>query len=286
MTDEQLGSLFEAFTEFYWSVPVSFVVKKLSVWHPEVDGKQIDRVLKQCANDIFLHHCTVEKNKTGEREIVSEQLVAVKEGDYECFLEARIDESYCEYDEEMLFQFVDYDQLTHWDLPEINAIADFGKTELGLNDEWTDQLIYDCIFHQRMALCEGRSWVMSVLHMESFGMIQFRTIEQVKRLRELGNSLYHVIPNPVLRGWRPMDLDNPLVPLDDIPDCDEDIPDMRTRKNEIFDLFGGRQKLSQMLIQQFTEQFIDKNDLLQRKVGRNELCPCGSGKKYKKCCGR
>ena len=22
------------------------------------------------------------------------------------------------------------------------------------------------------------------------------------------------------------------------------------------------------------------------KVGRNERCPCGSGKKYKKCCGR
>ncbi|MGN1250133.1 MAG: SEC-C metal-binding domain-containing protein, partial [Candidatus Spyradocola sp.] len=24
----------------------------------------------------------------------------------------------------------------------------------------------------------------------------------------------------------------------------------------------------------------------QPKVGRNELCPCGSGKKYKNCCGR
>jgi len=24
----------------------------------------------------------------------------------------------------------------------------------------------------------------------------------------------------------------------------------------------------------------------KRKIGRNELCPCGSGKKYKKCCGR
>ena len=23
-----------------------------------------------------------------------------------------------------------------------------------------------------------------------------------------------------------------------------------------------------------------------RKVGRNEPCPCGSGKKYKKCCGQ
>jgi uncharacterized protein YchJ len=24
----------------------------------------------------------------------------------------------------------------------------------------------------------------------------------------------------------------------------------------------------------------------QKKIGRNEFCPCGSGKKYKKCCGR
>ncbi len=24
----------------------------------------------------------------------------------------------------------------------------------------------------------------------------------------------------------------------------------------------------------------------EKKVGRNEPCPCGSGKKYKKCCGR
>ena len=23
-----------------------------------------------------------------------------------------------------------------------------------------------------------------------------------------------------------------------------------------------------------------------QKIGRNEPCPCGSGKKYKKCCGR
>ncbi|MFR7895260.1 MAG: SEC-C metal-binding domain-containing protein [Dysosmobacter sp.] len=23
-----------------------------------------------------------------------------------------------------------------------------------------------------------------------------------------------------------------------------------------------------------------------KKIGRNEPCPCGSGKKYKNCCGR
>ena len=29
-----------------------------------------------------------------------------------------------------------------------------------------------------------------------------------------------------------------------------------------------------------------KTVIADKKVGRNEPCPCGSGKKYKKCCGQ
>ncbi len=29
-----------------------------------------------------------------------------------------------------------------------------------------------------------------------------------------------------------------------------------------------------------------KPKIIEKKVGRNERCPCGSGKKYKKCCGK
>ena len=29
-----------------------------------------------------------------------------------------------------------------------------------------------------------------------------------------------------------------------------------------------------------------KTTTVEKKVGRNEPCPCGSGKKYKKCCGK
>jgi uncharacterized protein YecA (UPF0149 family) len=29
-----------------------------------------------------------------------------------------------------------------------------------------------------------------------------------------------------------------------------------------------------------------KTIMAEKKVGRNEPCPCGSGKKYKKCCGK
>ena len=28
-----------------------------------------------------------------------------------------------------------------------------------------------------------------------------------------------------------------------------------------------------------------KTVIAEKKIGRNEPCPCGSGKKYKKCCG-
>ena len=31
---------------------------------------------------------------------------------------------------------------------------------------------------------------------------------------------------------------------------------------------------------------INPHRKIQPKIGRNDPCPCGSGKKYKKCCGR
>ena len=31
--------------------------------------------------------------------------------------------------------------------------------------------------------------------------------------------------------------------------------------------------------------FIERKLVKKKKVGRNDPCPCGSGKKYKKCCG-
>ncbi|TET60949.1 MAG: hypothetical protein E3J47_06135, partial [Candidatus Stahlbacteria bacterium] len=35
-----------------------------------------------------------------------------------------------------------------------------------------------------------------------------------------------------------------------------------------------------------TKKKITKKPEPEIKVGRNDPCPCGSGKKYKKCCGR
>ena len=39
------------------------------------------------------------------------------------------------------------------------------------------------------------------------------------------------------------------------------------------------------LAEYWREQRSPRARLSARKVGRNEQCPCGSGKKWKKCCG-
>ena len=38
-------------------------------------------------------------------------------------------------------------------------------------------------------------------------------------------------------------------------------------------------------IKEAGEWFYDEGKLFTTMIGRNELCPCGSGKKYKRCCG-
>ena len=35
----------------------------------------------------------------------------------------------------------------------------------------------------------------------------------------------------------------------------------------------------------YKKQKLSTTVVKEKKVGRNDPCPCGSGKKYKKCCG-
>lgn len=276
MTDEKLGALFGAFAHFYWSVPQKLVVDKIADWHPEVTAQQVERVLRKSDKSIFWHHFCVVQDGVEEPEIAVEHLIVCGEDDLDRFLALRMDIPFHEYDEETILKY----EKRSPDIPEVNAILDFGRTELGLDDEWASQLVDDCVLSQPYSLCEGESWVMGVLRQEQYGKIRFRTIEQIKRFRELGNALYQVLPNPVCRGWKPMELEAPPALLDEIPEKDEEIPDGRPQMDAIFDQYGGREKVSQLLKQHLSEP------APKRKIGRNEPCPCGSGKKYKKCCGR
>ena len=273
MTDIKLGGLIKAFADFYWSIPVEFVRMKITEWHPDVPLSQIERVLAKCRDDIFRYHCWIVEEGVDEPELVTEHLIAVDENDFLHFIATRISGPYYEPDEATLLMY----SAGTLDIPEVVEIRNFGKTELFLDDGWSDQLVDDCILYQPTALYEGSSWVNMVLSTEMYGKIRFQTVEQVRRFRDLGNRLYQALPNPVLKGWKPSEVENPPVLKDDIPESDEDIPDGRAAMDKVFEKYGGREKVRELLEQGAAET------RLMRKIGRNDPCPCGSGLKYKKC---
>jgi len=274
MTDGKLCDLLQAFAYYYWSVPVSYAIGKISEWHPEVTDRQITKALR--IEKSRKYHYYLETDGLDEPEIVVEHLVAIDYNDFERFIATRFDLPFRDCDEQTLLRFDD----ERLDIPEKQAIVEFARDELGLDDEWTRQLVDDCVLNQPTALYEGESWVMSVLQGESYGKIHFRTIEQVKRFRELGNRFYEAMPNPILRGWKPSEIENPPVLPDAIPEKDEDIPDERKVLDEMFARYGGLEKVREQSMQSLSKVAPKK------KVGPNDPCPCGSGKKYKKCCGR
>ena len=47
-----------------------------------------------------------------------------------------------------------------------------------------------------------------------------------------------------------------------------------------------RERVSKNMVASFADQSVKKQPRKVVKVGRNDPCPCGSGKKFKQCCGR
>ena len=74
--------------------------------------------------------------------------------------------------------------------------------------------------------------------------------------------------------------------------CRRDLPLLEDRYREVKEIGRRSLKAGRFAARQTTASlFIDDADLDDHppasvKVGRNAPCPCGSGKKYKKCCGR
>ena len=80
-----------------------------------------------------------------------------------------------------------------------------------------------------------------------------------------------------------------IVDLDSIPEDKRNKP-LGDDDNPIplvsFTNYSNRKADDNLLNDKSTHR-LEKNDHLSSgKIGRNQPCPCGSGEKYKKCCGR
>lgn len=289
MTLEKIGELIDLFGNVYWSAPAEYVFSRIRAWYPEITDEQIQQATEELSGEDYWHHCWLVREDLEEPEIAAEHLIGVGDDDFENYLDVRIEGPYCDHDEQTMRILSERPE--EYPAFEMYTMFRFAREELGLDDEWTRELVDMTMFSQALSLCDGDSWVMSLLQqLRWINAIEFSSIEQLSRFRDIGNRLYQVLPNPVLKGWRPCDLKESPVLLDDIPEDLEEIQSDREKIEQMIDSIrqaanpegdeataGDDEEESKPLVS------VPKT---AHKVGRNDPCPCGSGKKYKKCCGK
>jgi preprotein translocase subunit SecA len=166
-----------------------------------------------------------------------------------------------------------------------------GDTMDGLTREGLDQLIADACFREY----EERE--------AAVGTEDFRHLERIVMLQTVDNlwkdhllSMDHLKEGIGLRGYAQQD---PLIIYkkegfemfqDMISRIKEETVGIlfRIQISEPKKIDDLQQKKEQKLIFSSGDEPSKKNPVkrTQNKVGRNAPCPCGSGKKFKKCCGR
>ena len=101
-----------------------------------------------------------------------------------------------------------------------------------------------------------------------------RTLPLIRRLEEIGEEIVTIANNPANWGMAKRFVMSAM-------DAGVDISNQ-----EEMDKFMAFHNLQQFLSSGRNEETVPQPISKKPKIGRNDPCPCGSGKKYKKCCGK
>lgn len=167
------------------------------------------------------------------------------------------------------------------------AFIDFMKAEFKLSGDEAEELVFDAIFGLHM---EEHSFDDFLNAIQRFGSLNI-TFEQAKKIVPYYISMNNNTRMPANNGYTPIEaeklreeygFESDTCFVSEI-ELDEAHEKERSEKAKEF-----KQSLNKMrgLFNEFAlSQMIKNPPAKKKKIGRNEPCPCGSGKKYKKCCG-
>lgn len=143
--------------------------------------------------------------------------------------------------------------------PQIKALFDFFVNEMGMDEKKADDMV--CETTATMCISLGKAEV----PFRDFARLKvYFDMEQAEKFLNLFVDLYNNTRHPFNRGYTPDEMQKRVTLLSKI-DYEE--------KSAINGFT-------------FAKDLLDYLDDLPQKISRNALCPCGSGKKYKRCCGK
>lgn len=174
------------------------------------------------------------------------------------------------------------------DTPYVRAMTNFLCSRLKLSAQRTDDIISDLIL---IITCDDRPFdaLSEMLDRKEIMM----TKSQLKNFIKLFTDLSNNTRLPQNKGFTPLELsanrgDQKVI---DSISFGSNITaalksgeaDIQEYRKEIL-MSELPEKVKMDMLRQLSQ--IEGKNTTQKKVGRNDPCPCGSGKKYKKCCGK
>lgn len=175
--------------------------------------------------------------------------------------------------------------------PATAALKKFLATGLHLKDQEPEEVFQGLLYNAR---CVGAGFQDLMNHLEKLG-IRFRSARDVEKFAELYQAFHNSTRMQGNRGYTPNEM-TAMQPLElSLPRSLSFGPNLRGALASgtmnaaellegVLDMDLPSEELRASLLGEITAAAAGPGK--PQKVGRNDPCPCGSGKKYKKCCGR
>lgn len=184
--------------------------------------------------------------------------------------------------------FLKYADPFHSDaVDEVGALRTFLKESLHMQND-LENVVYGVIFFGSRCLNVGFNTILRKLEEQG---VTIDNEDQKKQFSNLYQSFYNQTRMQIHRGNTPIEISNLKTKSQSY------LPENKQKNVPFFPPFNySPVNTAPFAVPQTTEEFDpDQNypgsfnsdhSNQQRKAGRNDPCPCGSGKKYKRCCGR
>ncbi len=296
-TSRLLRKYFNAMANLYGIIPLKKAYEIISKQTPtlvteqeflafaEIARHEVEDYYILGAEEIYTNRAPVEPMR---REIIDTLLVADNMEQYTRTKEIQRGKPYYAPSKKELLLYDD--ALYCKETPAVTALKKFLATGLRLKDQEAEEVFNGMLYNAR---CVGAGFQDLMQHLEKLG-IRFRTARDVEKFAELNQDFRNTTRMQCNRGYTPNEMTD-MQPLEQrIPRSMSFGPNLRGA------LASGAMNTAElregvMAINLPNEEL--RASLLgeiaaaagsgkAKKVGRNDPCPCGSGKKFKKCCGR
>ena len=179
------------------------------------------------------------------------------------------------------------------DTPEKQKLRAFLKERCNLNDERENAVFEELLYGVRSVAVQTAD---VLNHLEKLG-VQLRSRRDVERFTALYSAFHNTTRMPCNRGYTPDEMMQMTPPEERFKSLSLGPNIRKSLQTGEMDIENFRKQILTMELPSEAMRF----DLLkqladikpsapqpekQTKVGRNDPCPCGSGKKYKRCCGK